>query len=222
MIALVVTAHMASPYSTADPWSPALDGILAYWATREALGEEEFALGMTGHRELVEVELPLARVDGGGTWWWACSSPLVKPMMQFDTYTHRRFDDAAAATYTHDSVRKVLTAGGPYKIYRTRHVRILAPWMRWHVIGDADEIKRLLRRCHNVGAGHTRGWGQVSEWTVEPGGDPQKARFLRPVPMAFAADHLEQLGTGTRLVWGIRPPGRRPEQQALCFMPELP
>lgn len=221
MIPLIVTAHLASPYSTSDPWSPALDGILAYWATRERLGEEEFALGMTGHRELVEVDLPLARVDAGDTWWWACSSPLVDAVQQFDSYTHRRFDDAAALTATPETVRRVLTAGGPYKIYRTRHVRVVAPSVRWHVIGDADEIQRLLARCHNIGAGHTRGWGQVREWTVDPGGNPQTARFRRPLPVAFATDHLEHLGPGTQLVWGIRPPGRRPEQKALCFMPEM-
>src|SRR5690606_41719173 len=49
---LTVTAHLATAYSSVDSWSPSLDGILAYWWLREQLGDEEFALGMSGHRPL--------------------------------------------------------------------------------------------------------------------------------------------------------------------------
>src|SRR5690606_581961 len=47
---LVVTAYLANAFASPDPWSPALEGILAYWWLRETLGEEEFALGMSGQR----------------------------------------------------------------------------------------------------------------------------------------------------------------------------
>jgi hypothetical protein len=218
---LLVTAWLVNGYAASDPWSPALEGILAYWALREQLGEEEFALGMTGHRPVVEAELPLARESWEGHWWWCVSSPLAEARATFESWTHRRFDDGPALGFTPETVRRVLTAGGPYKAYRTRHTRIVTPWVRWHAIGDAAELRRLLARCHNIGAGYAHGWGQVRAWTVEPGGDAAIARFRRPLPVEFAAAHMGQLGPGTQMDWGIRPPGRRPEQRTRCFMPEL-
>lgn len=214
---LTVTAHLATAYSTSDPWSPDLSAILAYWALREQLGEEEFALGMSGHRPLVEPDLPLARETFDGDWWWQCSSPLATIAATGTRHVHRRFDDQFAVDRVPESVRTVLTAGGPYKIYRTPHTLFAARLLVWRCIGDADAIRRLLRRCGNVGYGHTKGYGQVSRWEVGPAGDEWLARFHRPLPVAFAeVNGIE----GMRLSWGIRPPGRHPDHQRLCVMPE--
>lgn len=213
---LIVTAHLANSFSRSDPYSPSLEGILAYWSLREQLGEEEFALGMTGHRPFIEAELPLGRETFGDDWWWQCSSPLVEVVTTATRYVHRRFDAGRAASRVPETVRTVLTAGGPYKVYRMPHTLFVAESLIWHCIGDAAEIERLLRRCGNVGYGHTKGYGQVRRWTVEPGGDAELARFHRPLSAAFAdLHHID----GPHLRWGLRPPGRRPEVQARCVMP---
>lgn len=214
---LLVTAYLATAYSVSDPWSPALDGILAYWALREQLGEEEFALGMTGHRPLVEPDLPLGREEHDGLWWWQCSAPLVELVTTATRHVHRRFDDQHAYERVPESVRTVLTAGGPYKVYRTPHTLRVAPALTWHCLGEADPIRRLLTRCDNVGYGHSKGYGQVSRWEVTSGGDPDLARFQRPLPHSFAHAHGI---AGAVMRWGIRPPGRAPEHQVLCVMPD--
>ena len=36
---LRIVARLSQGYSAADVWSPALEGILAYWALREQRGE---------------------------------------------------------------------------------------------------------------------------------------------------------------------------------------
>lgn len=213
---LTVTAHLATAYSSVDSWSPSLDGILAYWWLREQLGDEEFALGMSGHRPLVEPELPLGREEHDGLSWWQCSSPIAPVVQRAVRHFHRRFDDAHAYRYLPDSTKKILTSAGPYKAYRHPRTLHVAPYVQWHCIGDADAIRRLLRRCVNIGFGHTKGYGQVTHWEIEPGGNPDLARFHRPLPVAFAAAHGI---TGMELVWGIRPPGRAPEHQVLCVMP---
>lgn len=218
---LVVTAHLANGLVQLDPWSPALDALLAYWWLREALGEEAFALGMTGSREQVDAELPLARDrdDATGLWWWRCSSPVLDPVARFHSHTHRRFDEVAASERVPGTVRTVLTAGGPYKTYRNQQPRVVTPAVTWEAEGDAAEVARLLRRCANIGRGHTHGYGAVRRWEVVARDDPEvarRARFARPLPVAFAAAHGIE---GPRAVWGVRPPGRNPAHQTLCVLP---
>lgn len=216
MTPLLVTAHLHTAYTASDPWSPALDGILAYWQVRQQLGEEEFALGTSGHRPLITPELPLRREeDGDGNWWWCASSPQGQVVREFARHTHRRFDDQHER-FLPAKTGKVLTAGGAYKIYRNRDTMRVVPAVRWHCIGDADAIRALLAGVTNIGRGSTHGNGLVTHWTVEEGGDAEKARFGRPLPVAFAEAHGI---TGPRMVWGIRPPGRAPEHRTLCVIP---
>lgn len=212
---LRVRANLLHGYSATDQWSPALDAILAYWALRDRLGEEEFALGTSGHRELVDADLPLERVTWGDDWWWACSSPVAETVQVFERHIHRRFDDQYER-YMPEGVRRVETAAGPYKAYRNRHLVRLAPWIEWHVVGDRQEIERLLRRCVFVGSGLAKGWGEVASWDVTEDGDEQAAHLQRPLPRDYARAN----GVGGMVMrWGLRPPGRLPEHQRECVMP---
>lgn len=214
---LLVTAHLQHGYVARDRWSPSLDGILAAMALREQLGDEEYALGMTGHRPLVEVELPLEKATDDWTWWWVCSAPIAGDLLAFRAWFHRRFDDQYAYDRVPERVRTVQTKGGAYKAYRNADtVRIPDGGMvSWHCVGDRAEIERLLRRCQVVGAGGSRGRGMVRGWSVSEG-DERIARTYRPLPLEYA---LELGLTGAPQQWGIRPPGRVPEHQLLCLMP---
>lgn len=216
--ALRVTAHTPAGHVASDPYSPTLDGILAYWALRERLGEEAFALGQSGHADMVEIDdLPLGREVHDGLWWWQVSAPITAPLGRFVRHFHRRFDDAHAPAYLDRGVRKVLTAAGPYKAYRHQRTVALAPAVTWHCIGDREEIARLLRSCSHIGQGGARGWGQVERWQVTVDGDAALARLYRPLPVAFAEAHGV---TGPLLEWGIRPPGRLLAHRVLCVMPD--
>lgn len=216
---LLITAYTPAGIARSDHWSPSLDGLLAYWLLREQLGEEEFALGMTGQRApVIPDNLPLEMVTHGDHWWWACSSPLVKHHGEFLHFYHRRFDAMAAERFlaTGKSGR-VATSSGRFKAYRLVNRVIVTPWVRWHAIGDAVEIRRLLRLCSSIGAGSTRGQGMVSRWEITgEGADERLARFARPLPVEYAIEH--GIG-GPLLEWGIRPPGRLQENRCLCIMP---
>lgn len=218
MDALRVTAELVHGYVASDPWSPALDGILAAIVLRERLGEEEYALGMTGQRPLVAPDLPLERVAHGEHWWWSASAPIVGDTLQFERWFHRRFDAGHAYGRVEERTRRVLVAGGAYKNYRNRDL-VTVPLdgtVTWHVIGDGVEVERLLRRCGAIGRGTARGQGAVRAWRVTADGDPRVARLHRPLP----ADYALAVGvTGVARVWGIRPPGRAPEHQVLAVLP---
>lgn len=216
MVPLIVTAHLRAAYVASDPWSPSLDGILAYWALREQLGEEEFSLGMSGHRSLVVATLPLGKEEHDGDWWWQCSMPLAAPVARFHRYTRRRFDLGHAMERVGERVNGVETKGGPFKASSTRETAAVVPCVSWHCMGEATEIERLLRRCRNIGRGSTHGGGEVLRWEVTPGGEPELARFQRPLPVGFALAHDR---TGAVLDWGIVPPGRDPRHRRRCVMP---
>lgn len=211
---LRVVAETPAGFGAADPWSPAIDAVLAYWVLREQLGEERFALGGTGHVPLVQAELPLARETHGDWWWWQASSPIVAAVGEHRRYFHRRFDLAEAVA--HDAIRKVETKAGPYKAYRNTVRLVLTPTVTWHAIGDLDAVRALLARVMAIGAKIGQGCGRVVRWRVTADGDPGLARFHRPIPLDFAELHGR---TGVRLRWGLRPPCRAPEHQTLCVMP---
>lgn len=83
-------------------------------------------------------------------------------------------------------------------------------------MGDRAEVARLVGRCGAIGRGGGQGLGEVRTWRVEPGGDPARARFGRPLPADFAGAHGV---AGVLMEWGIRPPGRLLAHRRLCVMP---
>lgn len=217
---VIVRAHLVEGYVAADPWSPALDGILAYWAVREQLGEEEFAATASGHGGAwIEPELPLERIAGpDGLYWWAASSPTSLGLVgRHESFRHRRFDDGDER-WLPEKTGKVQTKAGPFKAYRDRELTVICAALEWACVGDAAGIERLLRRCTHVGAGGARGHGEVLQWEVLPGVEAEaaRARTWRPLPVETA---ISVGAVGPVREWGVRPPGRDPRARALCVMP---
>lgn len=217
MQTLLVTAHLCNGFAASDPWSPALDGILGYWLMRERLGSEEFFL-QAARPDLREpcARLPVATVEHGEQWWYACSMPLYQTQREFLHYFHRRFDAQAAERYMVPPRGRTNTKAGPYKAFRLYERVRLMSCVQWHVIGDGDEIGRLLRRCSHIGAKASQGRGRVARWEVDTAaGSEHMARQLRPLPVEYAAAHGID---GYRIDWGIRPPVR--DHVTDCIIPE--
>lgn len=213
MQALKVTAHLASGFIAADPWSPSLDGILAYWHMREQLGDEFATTSAQPHVMEPVTGLPLRVESHGALWWYACSSPIYETAAKVRRYLHRRFDDAQERYLDiQGKSGKVLVAAGPYKNARNAYMQTVTGRIEWHVIGERVEIERLLRRCWHIGARTGSGFGRVRRWEFGEG-DEHLALTHRPIPEEAAKS------VGPRMVWGIRPPGRLPINRTMCVMP---
>lgn len=216
---LLVTAELVNGFCAADPWSPSLDGVLAYWVLYGQLGEEEFALGASGGIPPVVLgpdALPLAVERWRDLHWWQCSSPMYTAVTTHRRFAHRRFDQALAMRYADVGRSRVNVKAGPFKNYRIGLDIRICPRVQWHAIGDLSAVAQLLARCQSIGRGGAQGLGLVREWRVEQGGDAGLARFRRPLPEAFADEHGV---TGVRMEWGIIPPGRLRQHRHLCVLP---
>lgn len=211
-----ITAHLRTGFAAADPWSPAIDGILAYFAMRARLGPEAFAINQGHDYQMGPVTgLPLEVVEHGGWWWYAASSPRYELKAAARRPLHRRFDQAAAERHLPDGVKKVQTAAGAYKNARMHVEQRITDRVVWHVVGDGEAIAELLEGCTHVGAKCGAGFGRVRRWSFAPG-DAAEARRHRPVPEDYAeAEGIE----GEIMDWGIRPPVRIPMNRCLCVMP---
>lgn len=214
---LCVTLPLRTAVELKDPWSPSLDGILGYWWAWEQFGDDMAALSPWREKVPVDLSNVLAAEDWeDGLPWWQCSSPIVPVVQRFTSHSHRRFDEAQAYDALPATVKRVLTAGGPYKDMRHTHTMTLAPYIQWHCIGDPVEIRRLMRNVSFVAAGHTRGRGETlpDQLTITDG-DAHLARFHRPLPVAFAEAHGIE---GSVQLWDPRPTGW-PRARERCVMP---
>lgn len=217
MTPIAITAHLYSGFVASDPWSPAIDGILAYWYMREQLGAEQFSINQGHDYQMEPVEgLPLKRVEHGDWWWYAASSPIYTAQAEVRRYLHRRFDQARAERYLPDGARKIQTQAGAYKNARMSAQHCVTDRVSWHVIGERAEIERLLSRCAHIGGRVGAGFGRVRGWDVTEDGDAELARAHRPLPVDYALAHGIE---GDVMDWGLRPPGRLRCNTTLCVMP---
>lgn len=218
---LIITAHLMTGFASSDPWSPAIDGILAYQFMREKLGAEEFALHAHRDDQQEPVEgLPLAVERWGDWWWYQCSTPIYRSHAEVTRHLHRRFDAGSAERYWNNQGKsgKVMTGAGPYKNARLSLLQHVTPAVRWAVVGDKPEIERLLALVTHIGARCGSGYGRVRNWEVEEAETLAEdlARQHRPLPET----HPDALALeGPRMVWGLRPPGRHPLNITDCAMP---
>ena len=215
MTPIAITAELYNGFVSADPWSPAIDGILAYWLMRERLGAEEFSISQGHSHRMTPVEgLPLEVMRHGDLWWYAASSPRYGSAATVRKHIHRRFDQSAAEKYL-PAIRKVQTSAGAYKNARISLMHRITNQVTWHVIGDGPEIERLLRTCAHIGGKVSAGFGRVRRWSYAEG-DADLARFSRPLPADYASKHDIH---GPVMEWGLRPPVRLAANIAACVMP---
>lgn len=220
MESMRIRADLQHGYVSSDPWSPSLDGILAYVVMRERLGDEAFVTSAARTMALRPVEgLPLEVVSYGELWWYAASSPRVigKAAVR-QAFFHRRFDDQHEQ-FLADKVGKVLTAAGPYKASRLADMHVICGGLEWSAVGDRREIERLLARVTAIGGARSRGYGSVARWSVEPAGPESRlsAHRQRPLPVVYADKHGV---TGAVMSWHLVPPARAPASRADCVMPD--
>lgn len=214
--AWAITAHLQNGFASSDPWSPSIDGIIAYWWMREKLGDEEFSLNASGaiSDALKPVDdLPIKINRHGDHWWYCASSPIYTIAAEHKRFFHRRFDDYHALRYWDQGNKsgKVLTAAGPYKNYRRPWMQHVTKRVTWHLVGDRDALAPFVERCTHIGAKTGAGLGTVMRWEWRPG-CANIAETYRPLPVEVAGDE------GLVMHWGLFPPSR--VWRVPCLMPD--
>ena len=213
---IVVTARLATGYVAADPWSPALDGILA-WAIMRRDHPEMLDVGVLDG-DPMEVDVPLERLGDGEDWYYACSMPLAPGAVEHVTWYHKRFDDQHERYLDAGKRRKINAKSGRYKSYRLPRIERVCREVHWHAVGDQAAVFELLALVRHIGKLRAQGMGRVMGWDVVPGGadDARLARELRPIPVD------DPDGECLVMPWGLRPPGWWVGNHRWCRMPEIP
>lgn len=198
---LTVTAHLATP--PALTWPLMLDALLL--AGMGAKMGAAHPSGWVGEEEVLAAPLPLARVEGGGAWWYACSQITPAGAQSLDFTNRVPMVEEAARLTTAGSLN---VAAGPDKRLRTPiYYRPEMLRLTWTCIGDAAGVAELLQHVHGVGKMRTHGRGWVQRWEVTRGGpglDAYRLPATRHVPASL--DLVPTEGIVTRRHLPLRPP----------------
>ena len=198
---LTVTAHLSTP--PALTWPLMLDAILL--AGMGAKLGAAHPSGWAAFDDILAESLPLARVEGAGHWWYACSQITPHGTQTLD-YTNRVPMVEQAARLT--DARSLNVAARPDKRLRTPvYYRPGMLELTWTCVGDAGRVADLLQYVPGIGKMRTHGRGWVQRCAVTRGG-PSIDTYSRPgtrhVPAAL--DMVPSEGITTRRHLPLRPP----------------
>ncbi|MGQ9824635.1 MAG: hypothetical protein ACUVSK_06500 [Desulfotomaculales bacterium] len=200
-----------------DPWFP-LDSILAY-----AYMLANYPHKLYSDSLLLDLlpDLPLQKRGKGDDWYWACSFNVAKPIGEYVTYWHKRFDDHYEK-YLDFCGRcgRVSTVSGKYRSYRMPLVIQLFDYLEWFAFGDPDAIMGLCRFISHIGKKTSQGYGAVERWefqsTKEDWSENRGSELTRPVPASLAPPDAQGILTEC----GIRPPYWYTGNWRLCLWKE--
>lgn len=215
---LRVTAFMSDGRVASSDGRFPLDSVLAYaWMAEHHPDRVWFNYAASDQSIDPDLSDALERRGEGEDWCWACSLGQYRRVQEFIEFIHKRTDQAAAERYIDFGKRrgKIDTSAGPYKNWRLPVIVQLIPSVEWYCVGDADEVRRLLRHITHIGGHRGKGYGLVREWTVEPWPEDwsvygPEGQLMRAVPDP----------AGTEMC-GIRPPYWSMRNQRMCRVPEV-
>ena len=194
-----------------------LDSILAAEVIRRQYPGNFYNPPPPGSQGWIEEELPFDRRGQGEKWYWACSFNQSRPIKEYVTYWHRRFDDAFEKYIDFKGRRgKVDEKSGAYKAYRMPLNILLLDYLEWYAVGDIEAVESLCEGVSALGKKPAQGYGFVEYWEVKPwtedwsgvGPEGQIMRALYQLPPSTTA-HMRQ--------YGMRPPYWRKAE--LVYMP---
>jgi CRISPR type IV-associated protein Csf3 len=208
---LKVTAHPRCGI-VADTYLP-LDGILYYQAMRQLHGPQ--LLLPPGENPAIEqANLPLARLNEGPQWYYACSfAQWEESKVDGKDHWHKRFDQQFAQYIDFAGRRgNVIIEQGRYKAYHMPVFYRHALAVSWYAVGDVEAIRALLVCATHIGKKGSQGWGRINEWLVEPWPHDwsvynDDARLMRAIPKPGG------------LLYGYRPSYWLLDNQAPCELP---
>lgn len=204
MTPLRVEALLDGPLVSSSVWGLHLDGLLA-----AAVAKRDQVPAAFTREELLLIEVPVAREPGGR--FHLASASLGRLEVIETKWCQRRFPLAEAMVFG-DIGHKINLSAGAQKNFRyPMEIGYLEEdRLRWYCVGDAGEVRGLLRYVHHLGKKRNVGLGRVRTWRVEeceawdgfpvlgPGGEA-----LRHLPPDWPSlkVHVLRYGTLTYPYW---------------------
>lgn len=178
---LVVRAWLSSPLVRQRRGEHALDALLGYAVVARAAGELPSDAMAHVPRDL-HVDIPVPIADDLETGVACASWPRMERAREgLARYVRKPEVEQLGA-------KRVLVAGGSGKPTRDDTPLIVAAWLEWDVVGDAERIEALLADCIALGARRASGHGKLLHRATVRAADADRSLVrdgspARPVPI---------------------------------------
>jgi CRISPR type IV-associated protein Csf3 len=232
---LKIVATMATSIVVFDDWSPALDSLLE-WLILDKLhltSPNPTPEQVEASRAIVDREMPLAKGEIMGEWYWQISSPCYRIVSEYTDKFRKRWDFHDSNLNWNKRKAKWSTSEGGEKSYDLPLYCRNTPSITWYGVGDREAfpegvaagIANLLQDCTHLGKKRSYGNGQVLRWEVEPIKEDwhlwREGKLMRPMPYRLLFSYPEILNNDPVLMnWGWRPPAWLPSNKEVCVMPK--
>jgi len=206
----------------AEPWFP-LDSILAAeWMRRNHPDKFYNASSNMLSGQWIVAELPFERRGSGDDWYWACSFNTEKPIHEYITYWHKRFDDHLERYVDFGKRRgKIDIKSGKFKAHRMPLVTQIFDKLIWYAVGDLDAVLDLCMGVTHIGKKVSQGLGCVDYWRVEPHdhdwSEIMDGKVTRSLPVSLGMP--KKVREAAVAEKSVRPPYWLVDNQKLCYVP---
>lgn len=190
-----------------------LDGILLYQAMRRKYGPQEATLPGTVIVQSEPADVPLKVVNpAGAEWFYACSfAQWPRSTAEGKAYWEKRVNTKRLDIVDLGRASRVVIEKGLYRSYHMPVFYRAAPWVEWYGMGDLEAIDRLLRDVWAIGKKASQGWGRIIRWDVVP--------WMADWSVMAGVKLMRAVPAEGGILWGIRPPYWRRENQVPSRMP---
>ena len=226
---LKITAYMGSAIACYDSYSPSLDSLIE-WLILDKLNitsPNPTPEQVESTRYVVDREMPIAKGELMGEWYWQVSSPCYCIVSEYTDRYRKRWQPGIDSPPPVWGKRKAKwsTSEGAEKNYDLPLYCRNTPAISWYAVGDEGAIASLLQTCTHIQKKRSYGNGQVSQWDVEPIKDDwhlwRDNKLMRPMPYRLLYSDPRILQSEPVMMnWGWRPPAWLPSNKEVCVMPK--
>jgi len=223
---LRITAYLSTPLAAYDNWSPSIDSLLE-WMLLDKLGlvsPNPTPQQVEDSRTIVAANMPIAKGDLKGQWYWQVSSPCYTILAENQDRFRKRWEPGIDTPNPNWGKRKakVDTSQGAEKSYDLPLPLRTVDRINWYAIGDVEGVQSLLEPCTSLGKKRSIGNGQISRWQTIPieydwhlwG---KNGELMRPIPLECMP--VDRPIDFAPLRWGWRPPSWLHTNKTNCAMP---
>ena len=204
---LKITAFMRTNV-VCDEFLP-IDGIFYYYYMQQQFGYETVSYPNQKSSN-IEIVLPL-KIINSDTESWYYSASWAYPIKKWwfaegqDRWTKKI--DLSLADYIDFGKKRgaIPHKSGKYKLYNMPVFYKVVNEITWYVVGNKEEIEKILSIAFYIGKKSAQGWGRVNKWQVEEIDDDFSIKKDGKLTRGIPSDILN-IKDGDKIInYGYRP-----------------